>query len=190
MNSFCILTKILRNNRNNCLKLFSLRNVTKDCNQSKQKELSFNDFKCLAINKSMETKIKLILNEYLVYKSREEDMNSVPSTLTVDQMRQLLNCHHMKRRGRFWTDDTLRQRKHLLYLMKRSEDVKGYNRLTAPLMPNEVTVHQESCLAFSVLFSKIVHAKNLKIPPIIFKYHVQDSSDYHQNIQMLTNSNE
>ncbi|CAG2105037.1 unnamed protein product [Medioppia subpectinata] len=61
----------------------------------------------------------------------------MPSHITVHHMRQLLQCNHMVRRGRMWSDLSGHRRRDLLGLLKKVEDNDGRNQLTAPFVPYE-----------------------------------------------------
>lgn len=175
MNCLNILRKNLRTNTKSYCKWFSTQNPINGRNECQEKALTFDDFKCLATNRVTEAKIKLILNEYLNYKNSDEDVNTVPSTLTIGQMRQLLACNKTKRKGRGWKDLSAKQRKHLLFLMKRSQDIDGYNRLTTPLMPYQVN-------------NRTINANKLNSIVFIFKFEkfytnrLRNSALFGQNI--------
>ena len=186
MNFLHILSKNLRINSKSLCKCFTTRNIVNDFNINNEKQLTFDDFKCLSTNKLMETKIKLILSEYLNYRNREEDMDCVPSTLTVHQMRQLLDCNEFKKRGRKWINLSSTQRKHLLLLMKRSQVADGLNRLTAPLLPYEVKmlpiISFTNVLIFNIcLFASLKNSIQIVCEIRLFLVKMS-SSTYHSTI--------
>lgn len=150
MISMKILNKI---RAKNTIKLWKYLSTQTSSTNTSNNVQSFDDFKCLATNKRIENKIKIILNEYKQYRNCEEGRDNIPSRLTIRQMRQLLDCHKVKLNRRIWIDLSPQRRKHLLLLFKRYEHFDGNNRLTEPIMPLDVC--NDNILGMSSIYSLI-----------------------------------
>ncbi|CAG2177941.1 unnamed protein product, partial [Oppiella nova] len=129
-------------------------NVSQSCGHLDANDLQFNRFQCLATNKRIESKIKIILNELKVYRNSDQYKHLMPSKLSVHQMRQLLDCSESERRRRIWIDLSPQRRRHLLSLMTRLETNDGLNQLTEPFMPYQFEKFYTNGLKNACLFGQ------------------------------------